>query len=131
MPEAKNVNELGPSWKQGAYVRSETDYYEEEKEEDQDLSFAWFAVRSNQQETPEEVEERKKAIEYQIRNGILQTNGLPAGMKLPEPSGPSKPKGKFARKAMRQQQREMDKRKRKLQQQMPLAPSMRNILDKR
>ena len=125
MTEENKVEDLNPSWKKSSYVRTETDFYEEE-ELQEELSFSWFSVKSNQRESQQEIDETRAAIQYQIKNGILQPNGLPVGMNIPQPP---QPKGKHARKIMREKQREEEKRRKKLQMGgVNMTPTMRKLI---
>lgn len=101
------------AWTNGSYVRTETDFDEEEIE-NENLKFHWFAVKSSQGETKEERDERQRAIKYQIDHGIIQRNGMPVGMEAPKPTLSKEQKEQL--KQMQKKQELKQKRKiRKLQ----------------
>lgn len=72
------------------YINSETDYsYVEEPLDTKKIT--WYLVKANLMETQREINEKKEATIKQIRMGIIQPNGLPAGLD-PAMLGLSKPK---------------------------------------
>lgn len=91
-------------WKKGPYVRTETDYLEEENQTDMDI--VWFSVKSKGGTTEEEKREKIEAIREQIRLGILNEKGIPVGYEPPKPK-----MNKWERKRFRELERENKKRK--------------------
>jgi hypothetical protein len=73
------------------YIRSDTDF--EATEEPLNMkAITWFTVKANLMETKKEAAERVEAIKKQIAMGILQPNGLPAGINPAMVGAPSQPK---------------------------------------
>ena len=58
--------------------------------ETDELYFAWFHTQANLKPTPEEEREKIEAIREQIREKVLQPNGLPYGYDTPTPAEPKK-----------------------------------------
>lgn len=96
---------MNEEWQKGSYIRSDTNYLEQEATEKEQLVFSWFKVQSNLQETGNEQSEKIQAIRQQIAMGILQPNGRPVGMNGP----PNKKENSFERKRRRQIQRQQQK----------------------
>jgi hypothetical protein len=61
------------------YIRSDTDYNAVEEPLDT-KKITWFLVKANLMETQREINEKKEATMRQIHMGIIQPNGLPAGL---------------------------------------------------
>lgn len=106
------------------------------KDEELDVSkISWYRVKAKLNITPQEAKEMQEAKQYQIKTGVLQPNGLPAGMsmneynaqreaalkaagKMPQkeiitPQKAKEPEGKYARKRRRELERQAEKEKRK------------------
>ena len=104
---------MSEEWQKGSYIRSDTNYLEQENTEKEHLVFSWFKVNSTLQETGNEQAEKIKAIREQIAAGVLQPNGRPVGMKGPPP----KKENSFERRRRRQIQRQQQKILKQQQQQ--------------
>ncbi len=61
-------------------ISCETDFFEEENIEDIEISFKWYEVRTRLFETEQEKREKREAIRHQQLLGVIQPNGLPAGV---------------------------------------------------
>lgn len=62
------------------YINSETNL-ENPIEEPFDIKkIIWYTVKANLSESPREREEKRQAVLHQMELGILQKNGLPAGI---------------------------------------------------
>ena len=71
-------------WMDSPWVET-MENYEEEIETVMDLSkISWFDVKMDLGDTEEEKKEKVEAMQEQIRMGILQKNGLPTGMQIPQ-----------------------------------------------
>jgi hypothetical protein len=71
-------------WTDSPWVVTFTDYTDTD-DSDIDLSrIAWFDVNMDLADTEVEKKERIEAIHEQIQLGILQPNGYPTGMKVPD-----------------------------------------------
>lgn len=76
-----------PEWMNSPWVEAMEDFEAEDKPID--LSkIAWFDVKLNLGTTQTEKKEHQKAIEEQIRLGVLGKNGVPPGVKMPPPKRP-------------------------------------------
>jgi hypothetical protein len=62
------------------YISSETDFDNPEEVPYDSKQTKWFVVRANLNHTNKEQEETKEAVRKQIAMGIIQENGLPAGI---------------------------------------------------
>jgi len=62
------------------YINSETDFENPIEEPFDHTKIIWYTVKANISETPREREEKRQAILKQKEMGILQQNGLPAGI---------------------------------------------------
>ena len=131
-------------------VNTETDFENLLDDEIEVNKVSWYSVKARLSETQEEQDERKLAMKYQIDNGILQKNGLPAGMtteqyqkyqkevnnknngstKKEEQILQQKPRNKFERKMQRELERKKIKEQKmtqvKLQRKMALEQSKRH-----
>ena len=71
------------SWTDSPWIEC----YENHSYEDQNISIeklAWFDVKIELKESDNEKKERIEAMQQQVALGILQSNGLPVGMNVPQ-----------------------------------------------
>lgn len=61
-------------------IRSDTDFENPANEPFDAKSIMWYTVKANLMETKREQEEKLIAIKKQMAMGIIQPNGLPAGI---------------------------------------------------
>jgi hypothetical protein len=62
------------------FINSETDYNHPEDEPFDIKKIIWYTVKANLSETKREQEEKLEAVKKQMAMGIIQANGLPAGV---------------------------------------------------
>jgi len=62
------------------FIKSVTDYEDPEDQPFDKTKLTWYTVKANLSETKREQEEKVVAVKKQIAMGIIQPNGLPAGI---------------------------------------------------
>ena len=62
------------------YINSETDFENTNEEPFDVTKIVWYTVKAKLSESPREQAEKRQAVLKQIEMGILQKNGLPAGI---------------------------------------------------
>ncbi len=71
-------------WMDSPWVSTLVDYENDVEEVIDTSKIAWFDVKMDLAETEQEKKEKIQAMQEQIRMGILQPNGYPVGMQVPQ-----------------------------------------------
>ena len=98
------------NWNEGVYIRTETDYTEEEQSEE--FYFSWFHTNSTIKQSVREEEERRSAIKEQIDAGVIHPNGMPVGSmgSVAQPPQPNRKETPYERQQRRKMERKMERK---------------------